>query len=335
MKKNLRQILKTASDNLARDIVNLDFEQLSIEDYTIIYLSKYLDNIKYELNLNADILFHAFEHTGLKMADLVLVDYGSGIGMLSLLAKYSGVGKVIQVDINKDVLSDSITLSNALKVFDIEQYTSISECVKAEGSDSINAIVSRDVVEHVYDLKALFDQFAEINTCSVMVHNTSANRYNLWLKSYFRKIHNSFEEEVVINSRDGNISPSYASIRSERLSQLFPDLDTRSLDMMTAKTRGLMIVDFENLSQEEILKLNPPLSNTCNPITGNWAERLLSVSDYRSLSGPFDMSIASGILNYFGVGPVFWGKELLNIFNKRGLTGPALWPSIHFIYKRR
>jgi len=143
-------------ETLHKDLLNIDLESMDIKDYTRFYLIKYLTNLKYELKLNSEILLAVVSNLEQDLSKLTLLDFGSGIGMISFLASRVGIGKVIQIDNNAEVLNDSKTLARALEIPNIQQFNSLEMLLNSKDSISIDGVISRDVIEHVYDLNSLF-----------------------------------------------------------------------------------------------------------------------------------------------------------------------------------
>jgi len=323
-------------ETLHKDLLNIDLESIDIKDYTRFYLIKYLTNLKYELKLNSEILLAVVSNLEQDLSKLTLLDFGSGIGMISFLASRVGIGKVIQIDNNAEVLNDSKTLARALEIPNIQQFNSLEMLLNSKDSISIDGVISRDVIEHVYDLNSLFKLLNRLPENRIMVHNTSANMYNLWLKKYFRRIHETYENELVINERDGSKCTSYSDQRKEYLLERFDSLNSSDISELVRRTKGLTFQLMDKLNHDELLLLNPADTNTCDPKSGNWAERLLPLDEYRKLgdSVGYSLTIKSGSVNDFNGGFSSLLKKGLNWTNQRNITGPALWPCLSLIYKK-
>src|SRR5262249_16191349 len=118
-----------------------------------------------------------------KLSQIHLVDYGGGPGLLSLLAKERGVGRVTYVDIHAPSRDDAQVIGSALgraadEYLAGDVHTLASYC--AETRRYCNAGVSYDVLEHIYDLTDFFSAVPRLSggerLCLVM--GTGANIHN-------------------------------------------------------------------------------------------------------------------------------------------------------------
>ena len=101
--------------------------------------------------------------------------------------------------------------------------------------------------------------------------------------------------------------------------------------MLATRTRGLKKDDIELVVENYLNKnqlpeiLNHP-TNTCDPITGSWTERLLSIKEYKALFDKenFSIEIKKGFYNQWQKGIKNLVAKILNrcilILGKKGIV---------------
>lgn len=158
------QEISLAKERLHKKLLALDIGSLGITEYNQRYLGDKLKNIDGVLDLYGYLLRLCLSNNSLPIQQSVFVDYG-GSGVLSLLAKELGVGKVIYVDIYEGSCNDVGILSKALRLpldhiicGDIDDLVSFVK----ENSIIIHSIASYDVLEHIYDVEDHFDKLAAL-----------------------------------------------------------------------------------------------------------------------------------------------------------------------------
>lgn len=323
-------------DSLCNKLKSIDDEVFKYEQYTQNYLNKYINNIEYEVKLNSYVLCSLFDGVEEPFSELTVLDIGGGVGVMSMMLSAMGVGKVIYLDHNEVVAKDAKMLCEELEYsvdqFVVSDLSTVSSDIRAQ----IDLVVSRDVVEHLYDLHEVKFTPNEWPGLKKMVHNTSANMYCIWLKHYFKRVHEESEKEGVIsyeNGEKGFWGKRYDFIRNHL--NVKDDSRCRELAVIS---RGLTYPDIERFVQSgDYPRTRYFEGNTCDPSSGNWAERLVPIEGYREwaeLSG-LELELKGGILNdRSGPSYVRLVKRGLNILIKNGLCGPTLWPSLMFVMNR-
>lgn len=328
--------LERASRKLAEQLQSIDIYSIDIHDYSRHYLKKYLDNIQYEIKLNSSILAAAMAGEN-EPESITILDFGGGIGMLSLLARSAGIRSVIYYDRDDRIRDDFHSLMFRLKVTDIELFSSRNLNDYIDRLNDVEVVISRDVIEHVYDTETWFREFSGITKIRTIVHNTSANMYCIWLRRYFREVHEHAEIEGYSDDLvKADTSPlGYADKRRRFLKGLGVS-EGPDLDMYTERSRGLDYSDMTKWYAEGAPIREMDGSNTCDPETGNWAEKLISLRDYRRFGevNGFEFEVRGGVLDVKGSFLSRLIRGALNYLNRSGFTGPAFWPSLTLIYRR-
>ena len=90
--KVLRTEINTAASRLFDKLTSLDVENLDVSEYNRRYFGRKLKNLKSALQLYSYILLWALRRSDVISDKFILLDYGGGSGMLSLLAKELGIG---------------------------------------------------------------------------------------------------------------------------------------------------------------------------------------------------------------------------------------------------
>jgi hypothetical protein len=285
--KQLQEQLASAEIRLYEKFDKLDLESLPISEYNRRYLGTKIPNLKGLLSLYGRLLYLSLQNSQKSLKKSVLVDYGGGSGVISLLAIELGVGTVIYNDIYDVSCCDVGILCNALDLNmdhivcgDVDELVSYLQ----EKSISINAIVSYDVLEHIYDVEAHFQRLNRL-TGSVfrIVYASGANIENpLYVRSVKQKQlkaeYQTREKKWGHKERDS--LQAYLDIRKNIISSYAPGLAPDTVDHLARSTRGLIQSDIEKRVDEFRnngciqYHIDHP-TNTCDPYTGNWCEHLM------------------------------------------------------------
>ncbi|HNP53484.1 MAG TPA: hypothetical protein PKK69_02660, partial [Ferruginibacter sp.] len=121
--------------------------------------------------------------------------------------------------------------------------------------------------------------------------------------------------------------------REQIIREAAPSLSDEALKQLINRTRGMKKSDIRlalsNYQQKQLLPAEPQHpTNTCNPLTGSWTERLLSIHAYRSLfeNAGFSFAYLSGSYDVQKAGIQRLINQLLNRLIK--LAGIRLAPYI-------
>jgi predicted RNA methylase len=287
MKKTdiLHKALALADRMLSIDNANAN---IFISDYD----KEYIDirhALPYYMEIFADCIAEGLRLSDCDPAALTLVDFGGGNGFLSMLAKEIGVQRVVYVDINPLSVATIQTL---------KQLTGTGPDVILQGSSHTLAawceeqkiyphvLIATDLIEHIYDLRRFFIDLLRANPRVQMIFTTASSPYNPFVKRRLHKLMKQCEKEYLI-------------LRYEYISNNHPELTEEEAQQWSKATRGLNYTDIDSAIKSSIYPRQTDAYNTCDPETGNWAERILPRSYYDSLLRElgYSLSLQKGFYN--------------------------------------
>lgn len=311
----------------------LDLPELS--PYNRKYLEWHMQHLEYNLLLNGLILEEALR---VKPQMDNLIDFGGGTGMLGILAKKSLGIKVIYIDIYALACRDIATIGKALNICPDQIVEGEIADLNVDFSSTDTVLVSRDVIEHIYDLPLFFKQSKDKLPGVPQVHFTSANVYNWFKKSYFREIHHRFEikgDQSKLKETDH--VQSFFQMRWDFIRENFPAINDDAVLNLATLSRGLVFEDIRKfveswLDGTSLVNPRPEryMYNTCDPASGNWSERLLFFDEYRKMAAPY-FELAFRGCPYNQQQKVTQKALASRVFNiligEKGNRFRALWPS--------
>ena len=243
-------------------------------------------------------------------SEIVIMDNGAGTGTLTFLAKQAGFKKVVYNDIYETACKDAAVIGGA---FDLE----LDAFISGDSDDIItyfdsaeygcDAIVSRNVIEHIYDLNLYFATAAKIKGAPILSLATTANPTNPLVDIYTRGIQKRTELEGKASrwGKDRDSVKAYLQIRKELIAEKYPSaFDVKVIDQLALASRGMIKLDIFEMVDTYVESGNMPKemdhrSNTCDPLTGNWTEHLLYESEYHTLAknNGWALEIKNGFYN--------------------------------------
>lgn len=310
-------------DEFERLLAGVDVHVLDMTPYAKRYLQHILQHKKYYLRIYARLLELVLQNppkvtnpgggiTAINIKQISIIDYGAGNGLLGLLAKYAGFNKVYCNDLSADFLSAVKQLAAAMKISldgfiegDIEQ-------VKEFFSAGVpHAIVGTDVLEHIYNLDHFFATVKEINPAMVTVMSTACNPANYFKVKAFKRL--QVKDELYGGEPGDNVlfgetaMEPFIEIRKKIIEENSKGLlNTDQINRLAIATRGLRKDDIkkavEKYFHHKILPVVlPHPTNTCDPMTGSWSERLLGFEEYKQLysSAGFEVKLYDGFYNEY------------------------------------
>lgn len=273
----------------AGSLNDVKINYISPEPYCRKYLSYLLDHKEYFLEIYADVLEKVLIHSKKKKEDITLVDFGAGNGLLGIFAKYCGFKKVHINDIDEKFVSAAKELASQLEVnidtFITGDAASLSSYFNNEKPD---AIAGTDVIEHIYHLPSFFEILRSLNPEIVSVFTTASNPSNIIKTRQLRKLQLKDEleggtpEDSALFGADAH--GPYLKIREDIIRSNFK-LPEDKLKALAIVTRGFVKKDILAIVNQSIDTgvIPAPIAhptNTCNPLTGSWTERILTINEY-------------------------------------------------------
>lgn len=299
---------------------SVHIERLDINPYAKQYLSHLLGHKKYYCRIYAQLLNLALKTLpavtnpggGLEKGAICLVDYGAGNGLLGLLAKYCGFGKVYLNDINAGFLHAARQLAAEMRI-EMDGFIEgdISNMKDFFSSVTPDIIVGSDVIEHIYDLAEFFRTAKQINPHLVTVMSTACNPANNFKVKEFQKL--QIKDELYGGSpADSNLfgetaTGPFIETRKKIIAACANEKISREeMNQLAGLTRGLRKDDIEKAVEKYLDKKILPVllahpTNTCDPVSGSWSERLLSFEEYRNIysRAGFSVEFYNGFYNEY------------------------------------
>ena len=315
--------------------VNID--QLNCEAYPKRYLQHLLANSHYYLSIYAKQLNIAINEQSLHPHNMQLIDYGAGNGLLGMFAQYAGFKKVLLCDVDHTFIEAAKELATHLQIpitgfvtGDLQTLTQQYPGITAD------VMIGTDVIEHIYDLDAFFAAVQGHNPNMVTVFTTASNPANPFKTARLKKLQIKDEKkggdpsDFVLAGAEKH--EAFLKIRANIIAEAFPLLEGADIKKLSSATRGL---DKPNILKAVTaylvngkLPILPKGSNTCNPLTGSFTERILPLSDYHALYAAhgFGLQVYKGFYNIHSPGIKKFINPLLNGMVK--ITGLTLAPFI-------
>lgn len=305
-------------DEAAREMaaVYADFplDDLNLSPFTRRYVLNYrISPQALEANWlrSAHILDTALRHSHADPASACLIDCGGGQGLLSLLAVKLGFRRVVYSDLGVQMTADAKLIANRLGLaahdYIAGDLGAVARTLQHDDTPS-RVVVSSNVIEHVYNLDDLWNACTELGAGRefTAVWCSDANTSNPLRARNRRRFHRLYENvdrapsdwESELDTR-----ASYLSIRRSHIAALLPQENPRAVERLALATRGLNLANIDSAVSDYRRTGRMPepedATNTCNPETGNWCERLLKLRDIESqlLADGWQVSLDPG---YYG-----------------------------------
>jgi hypothetical protein len=273
----------------------MDCDALPISGYNKRYIRSMRPALGYYMEIFARCLRQGIGETGLEPSAITLVDYGGGSGFLSMLAKEAGFGRVIYIDLNPLSVE-------TVEVLRQETGTGPDTILRGD-SGSLAAycrtegivpqlLIATDLIEHVYDLAGFFADLCTINNKMILLFTTASTPFNPLVGRRLRRFMKGCESGTLA-------TPNYFSRREQFIRRHYPRFSPQEVELWSRRTRGLVYADIRQSIDAGRLPSPADKHNTCDPETGNWAERILPIRAYRSLLSAcgYTLSVGKGFYN--------------------------------------
>ncbi len=284
--------LNEAAVRLSGKLNRVNPAELAVSDYNKKYLAKYIRKMRQTLQKYVYLLMTALDGTGKRAEDTVLIDYGGGSGLISLLAKEAGVGRVIYNDIFETSITDVKELARVFEI-DLDDYICGDIQGVLEYTRRLNlkpdALVSSDVLEHIYDLDMFFGALVHhMPDGFSFAMTTHANPGNPVINYLLKKKQRALEltdRPPEWGHKASDSLRSYRRLRMDIIREGYPSLNETEINMLALRTRGRHRGDIMKCAEEYVrARIMPPMpdhpTNTCDPLTGNRADRLMKPKVY-------------------------------------------------------
>ena len=285
--RNISEILNLAAKKLLIKIRQIDLNKIGISEYNQKYIKQIVTSPENILHRYSSLLKLALKNVKNWDENFVLVDYGGGSGLLSLLAVVTGIKTVIYNDIYEISCNDIEKLSQALKL-KISDFVcgDIDQLIRFINKKLIiiDAVVSYDVIEHIYDIESYLKKLQLLSKNPIqIVFGSGANIKNFSYKFKIMKKHRLCEDQDRKwnkGHKERDTLKGYFKVRKEIISKYDPRLNEAEIQRLAYLTRGLIKSDIEKyideFKQKKDISYRPNHpTNTCDPYTGNWAEHLM------------------------------------------------------------
>lgn len=281
--------LNGAAARLATRLMAADPAMLPLSEYgkeTVALLRERIDEtLKKYVHILAWVL-----HPTCPNEHDAIVDYGGGHGLMACLAKEAGFRGVTYNDIYAGSCEDARNLASYLGCV-AEEYVcgniqAVSDFFR-DRSPASAAVVSINVIEHIYDVNEFISVAGSISRGPMtMVLSTSANPLNPAVARRHYRQHRlwEFTDGPHESSYPMDTTRAFRSVRRELIRAAAPELGESDVESLAAATRGMWKPDIEKCVGAFLTtrRMPPPPShptNTCDPLTGSWQERLLDIPE--------------------------------------------------------
>ena len=258
-----------------------------MSDYGGQYLQDHRGVITHSMGVITQLIGEAMRGRAEKVGELVLLDLGAGIGLMSHFAVMMGFKKVIAADIFEPSVRDAAVLGSALglnpQAMLVGDFDAVEAQLGAEGR-AIDAMVLADVIEHIYDVPRFFDRLEQFGSSRFRaIMSTVSNRMNPAILRTLRRKQRNVElvdREPPPGHKPSDSLKSYRRVRMEIVEEHAGGrLNASQVNRLAGLTRGLMkqdiiaAVDAFLTTGREPRPIEDP-TDTCDPLTGNWCEHL-------------------------------------------------------------
>lgn len=310
-KDELSVLIQVKATELLQKLRGLPVDTLGMPHYCLEYFKgSHFKRLFFSIETSAHLLYNSITLAKKPVNEIVLMDYGAGVGTLYTLAKMIGCQKVIYNDHLPDWKQSAQLIAEAIGVNVDEYITGDIDSTLAELTAKkieCDIITSRNVIEHIYKLEDFYSAIARQQPNALVYSSTTANYNNPASRMKHWLWHKRWEKEYV----------------KERLSFITgyaPELENSTAAQLASLTRGIAIPEIKTTVDRFKIekKLPKPLfigSNTCDPSNGVWAEHIIPFNEYRKLidENKFNIQFLPGFWDtHYNKG---WKNLMGNILN--------------------
>jgi 2-polyprenyl-3-methyl-5-hydroxy-6-metoxy-1,4-benzoquinol methylase len=327
----LGKLIQQRATELYGRLKDLDADKLGLPDHCLYYYNaSHSKRLFFSIETSAHLLYQAIRMTGKAVSEVIVMDYGAGVGTLYLLSKMIGCKKVIYNDHLDDWRLSAQLIAEAIEV-KVDEYIvgDIDDCLNRldELNIQCDVITSRNVVEHIYKLDFFYRTVHKRQPGAIIFSSTTANKNNpasvikhiLWHRKW-EKVYRG-KRMILIERQAPGLSPGKKNALAKATQGLAADDLTHAIEEYR-KNGALPIANLHS-------------SNTCDPSNGVWAEHLLSSEEYRNLIDEklFNVSFTPGFWDTHYTKPYMnsVGRMMNKIISKGGKNAMRVAPFIYVI----
>ncbi|RYY22525.1 MAG: hypothetical protein EOO04_15610 [Chitinophagaceae bacterium] len=313
-KDELSRTIQLQAAELLKRLTALPVEKLGMPYHCLEYFkSSHYKRLFFSIETSAHLLYRSIKLKGKPVNEVVIMDYGAGVGTLYTLAKMIGCKTVIYNDHLQDWKTSALLIAKAIGI-DIDEYIvgdidSTLEILDQKGI-RCDIITSRNVVEHIYKLDTFFQTVYSRQPEAIVYSSTTANYHNP--ASHIKHIlwHRKWEKHFL---------PQRQALIREKIKGISEQDSLR----LAKATRGLALEDFDDavaVFRESGTLPDPSIhhTNTVETSSGVWFEHLLPFDSYRKL--------ISSTLYELIFEPGFWDTH--NTSKAKNILGSVLNPVV-------
>jgi 2-polyprenyl-3-methyl-5-hydroxy-6-metoxy-1,4-benzoquinol methylase len=273
----LAVLINAQASQLYSALFSLQVERLGLPDHCLYYFkTSHFNRLFFSIETSAHLLYRSITLQNKPVSDIVIMDYGAGVGTLYMLAKIIGCKQVIYNDFLEEWRFSALKIAEALAI-QIDEYIlgDIEDTLKMLDQKNIlcDIITSRNVIEHVYKLDNFYRSIYSHQPQALIYSSTTANIYNPGAHIKHVLWHRKWEKEYFLQRME--------MIKSTGLVQ-----NENEQRKLAQSTRGLAGADLSNAIKTYADSKTLPgpsrhYTNTCQPSNGVWAEHLLTFRQYR------------------------------------------------------
>ena len=181
-KDKLGELLQAKAEQLFILMHHIDIESLGLTEHGKKYfLGSHFKRMFFSIQTSAHLLYNSINLSKKEVKDIVIMDYGAGMGSLYILAKMIGCKQVIHNDILEEWKNNAQLLAQAIHI-DVDEYIvgNIEDTLKVLEEKKIvcDIITSRNVVEHIYKLDEYYKLIHQYQPKAIIYSSTTANFNN-------------------------------------------------------------------------------------------------------------------------------------------------------------
>lgn len=332
---DLSKKINECAVELFRKLQALPVDSLGMPYHCLAYFKgSHFKRLFFSIETSAHLLYNSITTIRKPVSDIVLMDYGAGVGTLYTLAKMIGCKKVIYNDHLDDWKLSASLIAEAIGI-KVDEYIvgDIEDTLKQLNriETSCDLIISRNVIEHIYKLDHFYAAIALAQPNACVYSSTTANYKNPASRIKHWLWHRKWEK-------------LFLPQRMDIIKKLSPALSGQEIEQLAKLTRGKAGKDIEETVQYYLDTKKYPAaievrSNTCDPTNGVWFEHMLKFEEYRKLVEPsnYRLSFSPGFwdTHYSKAWMNVMGKIFNSLIRINKQTGLWLAPFIYVVAEKK